>query len=366
MTIQEVINMAQNGDIGAMLTLGDYFMSDESRDTDEAKRWYIMAAEREVPHAVHMAALVCSINAMGGEAIVEQPNFDPRMVEFLFEEWKDAYKWISKTIEYKEAGAPNLENVDLEKFIKEREEAAYKCGIYCFYMDRYDEAIGWVNGLVGPRAELVRGISLFQKATNDDEHRKALPFLEKVVCNRAFLSTRKNRVEENVVGLAGLYVGHTYQIGKILVTEPNLDKAIDVLQTVYNSLRYNSEKDMLAKKISEIQAKKSSSTSAMNNNGSTSSTTSSSSGGCYVATAVYGSYDCPQVWTLRRYRDNVLASTWYGRAFVRTYYAVSPTLVKWFGHTEWFKNMWKEKLDCMVESLQNQGFENTPYDDRQW
>src|SRR5699024_12626084 len=24
-----------------------------------------------------------------------------------------------------------------------------------------------------------------------------------------------------------------------------------------------------------------------------------SSGGCYVATAVYGSYDCPEVWTLR-------------------------------------------------------------------
>ena len=28
--------------------------------------------------------------------------------------------------------------------------------------------------------------------------------------------------------------------------------------------------------------------------------------GCYVATCVYGSYDCPQVWTLRRYRDDVL------------------------------------------------------------
>ena len=28
-----------------------------------------------------------------------------------------------------------------------------------------------------------------------------------------------------------------------------------------------------------------------------------SSGGCYVATAVYGSYDCPEVWVLRRYRD---------------------------------------------------------------
>ena len=92
----------------------------------------------------------------------------------------------------------------------------------------------------------------------------------------------------------------------------------------------------------------------------------SSGGGCYVATAIYGSYDCPQVWTLRRFRDNTLASTWYGRAFIRTYYAISPTLVKWFGHTAWFKNMWRDKLDKMVDALQKQGIESTPYQDRNW
>ncbi|MBR3552122.1 MAG: TFIIB-type zinc finger domain-containing protein [Clostridia bacterium] len=88
--------------------------------------------------------------------------------------------------------------------------------------------------------------------------------------------------------------------------------------------------------------------------------------GCYVATCVYGSYDCPQVWTLRRYRDNTLASTWYGRAFIRTYYAVSPTLVKWFGHTAWFKKLWKSRLDCMVKNLQAKGTASTPYEDKQW
>ena len=87
---------------------------------------------------------------------------------------------------------------------------------------------------------------------------------------------------------------------------------------------------------------------------------------CYVATAVYGSYDCPQVWTLRRYRDYTLAKTWYGRAFIRTYYAISPTLVKWFGHTDWFKKMWKGKLDQMVLDLQEKGFESTPYEDNNW
>lgn len=90
------------------------------------------------------------------------------------------------------------------------------------------------------------------------------------------------------------------------------------------------------------------------------------SNGCYVATCVYGSYDCPQVWTLRRFRDYTLAETWYGRLFIHTYYAISPTIVKLFGDTKWFKKMWKCKLDKLVNKLQNVGVKNTPYNDRQW
>ena len=99
---------------------------------------------------------------------------------------------------------------------------------------------------------------------------------------------------------------------------------------------------------------------------SSSDTKSSSSSGCYVATAVYGSYDCPQVWTLRRYRDLVLAESWYGRAFIKAYYAISPTLVRWFGETSWFKSLWRGKLDHMVNALQTKGFESSPYEDRVW
>lgn len=89
-------------------------------------------------------------------------------------------------------------------------------------------------------------------------------------------------------------------------------------------------------------------------------------GGCYVATCVYGSYDCPEVWTLRRYRDKTLGATWYGRLFIRMYYAISPTIVKVFGKTKWFKKMWKSVLDKKVKRLQNKGFEDTPYSDIDW
>lgn len=90
------------------------------------------------------------------------------------------------------------------------------------------------------------------------------------------------------------------------------------------------------------------------------------SGGCYVATAIYGSYDCPQVWTLRRYRDYTLAESWYGRLFIFMYYSISPTFVKWFGETQWFRNMWKPKLDKMVKRLNEEGVADTPYRDKNW
>ena len=86
-------------------------------------------------------------------------------------------------------------------------------------------------------------------------------------------------------------------------------------------------------------------------------------GGCYIATCVYGSYDCPQVWTLRRYRDLVLSRRWYGKLFINLYYYISPKFVKLFGATQWFRKLVKPKLDSLVKKLQKDGIENTPYKD---
>jgi len=86
-------------------------------------------------------------------------------------------------------------------------------------------------------------------------------------------------------------------------------------------------------------------------------------GSCYVATAVYGSYDCPQVWTLRRYRDNSMATTWDGRAFVRLYYLISPIVLRVFGRLAWFNCILKKTLDSIVKRLNYKGVPDTPYCD---
>ena len=94
--------------------------------------------------------------------------------------------------------------------------------------------------------------------------------------------------------------------------------------------------------------------------------TSKQSGGCYVATAVYGSYDCPEVWTLRRYRDYDLAKTFWGSLFIKVYYSLSPTFVKLFGNKKWFKMVFKGRLDRFVIKLRNKGYLSTPYEDQDW
>ena len=50
--------------------------------------------------------------------------------------------------------------------------------------------------------------------------------------------------------------------------------------------------------------------------------------GCFIATAVYSSYDAPEVLELRRFRDNVLLESTIGTKLVKIYYAVSPTLAE--------------------------------------
>ena len=87
------------------------------------------------------------------------------------------------------------------------------------------------------------------------------------------------------------------------------------------------------------------------------------SGRCYIASTIYGSYDCPQVWIFRRYRDNTLANTWYGRLLINLYYAISPTVVRLFGNTIWFNNIFKRRLDKITSKLKDIGISDAPYSD---
>jgi len=85
--------------------------------------------------------------------------------------------------------------------------------------------------------------------------------------------------------------------------------------------------------------------------------------GCYIATYAYGGYDCPQLWTFRRYRDTKLIQTTFGRFIVQIYYTLSSFMVNIIGDNTIIKYMLRAVLERMVNELQKRGYENTPYTD---
>lgn len=73
--------------------------------------------------------------------------------------------------------------------------------------------------------------------------------------------------------------------------------------------------------------------------------------GCYIATAVYGGYDQPQVLVLRKFRDEVLKKNLFGRIFIKIYYALSPKAAEKLKNHKWINGKVKCILDKFVSQL---------------
>jgi hypothetical protein len=76
-----------------------------------------------------------------------------------------------------------------------------------------------------------------------------------------------------------------------------------------------------------------------------------SDGGCFIATAVYGGAETPQVLVLRKFRDQRLLTSYFGQLLVRCYYAVSPPIAKVLVHTPRLSAFVRRALDIWVIRL---------------
>lgn len=75
--------------------------------------------------------------------------------------------------------------------------------------------------------------------------------------------------------------------------------------------------------------------------------------GCYIATAIYGDYNSPEVITLRRFRDQYLLERSWGKCFVSFYYKYSPAVVKKMKNKATLNLIIKYALDYFVIKIKN-------------
>ena len=72
---------------------------------------------------------------------------------------------------------------------------------------------------------------------------------------------------------------------------------------------------------------------------------------CFVATAVYGDVNSPEVRVLRDFRDDRLVKTALGRVLVDVYYRLSPPVAAFIRNKKRPRLIIRRLLDRLVESL---------------
>ena len=73
--------------------------------------------------------------------------------------------------------------------------------------------------------------------------------------------------------------------------------------------------------------------------------------GCYIATAVYYSYDAPEVRKLRSFRDETLNKSMFGRLLIKIYYSLSPPMARRLIRMRRLNSAVRCFLDKIVEQI---------------
>lgn len=72
---------------------------------------------------------------------------------------------------------------------------------------------------------------------------------------------------------------------------------------------------------------------------------------CFVATAIYGSYDSFEVKKLQQWRDSFLSKYIIGKIFIQIYYRIGPSLATFVKTKSFLKNILKVVIDFIIKRI---------------
>ena len=125
MTIEEAKQMATQGDIGAMCSLGDFYIKQNTGEgIKEASKWYELAARKNVIYAIHMTVLSKKILAYSGLQVVAGYESE-ESVDFVKKNWEEVYDWASHEIEMLDDNVPGSEKIDIKQALENYNDAIY-------------------------------------------------------------------------------------------------------------------------------------------------------------------------------------------------------------------------------------------------
>ena len=222
MTLEEAKTLADQGNINAMVALGDYYSKQDDKDaTDIAYQYYERAAEGgDWNSTVKMAQTTDHVAAVTF-AMIEDGNHFTSMDADI----EKAFYWAHKLDIL--AHSLNI-NPDVLEFVEENLlTAVSRLGTLYYFDEKYEDLVRITKDIKHPYAQALYGLALFQLSDSDSELAesfRALRNVENEVCWKKELQGKFSRM---LPVEAGLYLSGMYR-----VQEKDIDSAYRVLDMI--------------------------------------------------------------------------------------------------------------------------------------
>lgn len=250
MTLEEGIKLAESGDIGAMISLGNYYIQkqESADDIEKAAEWFEKAAKHKVVYAMHMTVLAKKIQAYGGLMVADKVEMG---VDFALDEWKSVYEWAAEELDCINKNVPGSEEIKISDAIQNFEEASYYFALCSHCVGKHEQAVALVCDFDDARSKILCAAARIQLAETNSDYASAAKLLMSVIEDSSYAAAEKYSIEEEVYATAGIQLSMMH---RLLIND--LDAAVSVLQFMANHVhraenvqKINSELNRYQKKL---------------------------------------------------------------------------------------------------------------------
>lgn len=164
MTLEEAVQAAESGNIGAMNSLGDYFF--EQNEIEKANQWFSKSATAGSPYGIHQSMLCDMMFAMASE--------DLGLWQDALDSWNAARAKALVLVQHEEV-AENFKESARTQFLN---TIVIGLGLANTCLKNYDMAIEWLKESEDDRAKILLGYCYFQGSDDTHSHAKAFHLMK--------------------------------------------------------------------------------------------------------------------------------------------------------------------------------------------
>ena len=243
MTIEEAKQLAERGDVHAMMGLADYYAKRniDENDIDLAFHYYELAASKGEPQAIQKMAQTSRMTADVAFSMIESGG----RVQAMDEDVEKAFHWAQKLEEV--IRSLRISDPETVEFVKENMMTSMARLATLYYVDKkYDDVLRITKGIDHPYARAVYGLAAYQLANTGSEIEtafNALKSIENDVCWKKEFQTKLTQI---LLVEAAAYLSVLYRV---------VDNDIDSAYRVFSCVATHSLDEAIRKDTREDMAR---------------------------------------------------------------------------------------------------------------